>query len=88
MFSIDKWVKKPIVVDAVKLTRGDALAVAKWCKGLRHYDGDSFYIIIQTLEGAMRASEGDYIICGINGEFYPCKPDIFESTYERAMIQK
>ena len=41
------------------------------------------YLIIPTLEGNMEASIGDYIIKGINGEFYPCKPDIFEKTYER-----
>ena len=39
---------------------------------------------IQTLEGEMLASEGDFIIKGVNGEFYPCKPDIFEKTYELA----
>ncbi len=39
-------------------------------------------IIIPTLEGNMRASAGDYIITGINGEQYPCKPDIFAKTYE------
>lgn len=39
-------------------------------------------IIIHTLEGDMLASEGDYIITGVNGEQYPCKPDIFEKTYE------
>ena len=40
------------------------------------------YIKIETLEGTMKASVGDYIIKGVNGEFYPCKPDIFEKTYE------
>ncbi|SUC37499.1 hypothetical protein [Prevotella pallens] len=38
---------------------------------------------IQTLEGEMKADIGDYIIKGVNGEFYPCKPDIFEKTYEK-----
>jgi hypothetical protein len=38
---------------------------------------------ISTLEGTMKASFGDYIIKGVNGEFYPCKPDIFEKTYEK-----
>jgi hypothetical protein len=48
-------------------------------------DGDSpFGIAIQTLEGVMVASPGDYIIRGVQGEFYPCKPDIFEATYEPA----
>ena len=41
------------------------------------------YLIIPTLEGAMRAKIGDYIIKSVNGEFYPCKPDIFEKTYDR-----
>jgi hypothetical protein len=41
-----------------------------------------FGISIQTLEGAMLAAPGDYIIRGVQGEFYPCKPDIFEATYE------
>lgn len=40
-------------------------------------------IIIQTLEGEMKASPGDWIITGIDGEQYPCKPDIFEKTYKR-----
>jgi len=40
-------------------------------------------ITIQTLEGEMLVSEGDYIIKGVNGEFYPCKPDIFHKTYEK-----
>jgi hypothetical protein len=41
------------------------------------------YMDIYTLEGVMRASKGDWIIRGIKGEFYPCKPDIFTATYER-----
>ena len=40
-------------------------------------------VIIKTLEGDMKASVGDYIITGVNGEQYPCKPDIFEKTYEK-----
>ena len=59
-------------------------------------EGKNFYIkfenkcctmgslIIKTLEGDMKANIGDYIIKGINGEYYPCKPDIFEKTYERS----
>ena len=43
---------------------------------------DKGYMEIETLEGIMKASIGDYIIKGVNGEFYPCKPDIFEKTYE------
>lgn len=47
------------------------------------HDGDTpHHIAIDTLEGTMRADLGDWIIRGIKGEFYPCKPDIFEATYE------
>ncbi|UTC25975.1 PGDYG protein [Phage vB_KsaM-C1] len=41
------------------------------------------HLVIKTLEGDHRANAGDYIICGVKGELYPCKPDIFEMTYER-----
>ena len=46
------------------------------------YATDGTFINIKTLEGVMQASIGDYIIKGIHGEFYPCKPDIFEKTYD------
>ena len=46
---------------------------------------DKGYMEIRTLEGVMKASIGDYIIKGVNGEFYPCKPDIFEKTYEKVI---
>ena len=45
-------------------------------------------IVIHTLEGDMEVSKGDYVIKGVKGEFYPCKPDIFEQTYESAETQK
>ena len=50
----------------------------------RYYQDDPGYdhILIPTLEGNMRALPGDYIIKGVQGEFYPCKPDIFEATYD------
>ena len=51
---------------------------------------DAFQIeqdmIIKTLEGDMRAQRGDWIITGVNGEQYPCKPDIFDKTYERGDV--
>lgn len=48
-----------------------------------HFDNKGEYLSIETLEGTMRADINDYIIKGVNGEFYPCKPDIFEKTYEK-----
>lgn len=50
----------------------------EYCSMLKHQGG----LFIETLEGRMLASEGDFIIKGINGEFYPCKPDIFKKTYD------
>lgn len=52
---------------------------------VNYEDKDNPYLKIETLEGIMKASVGDYIIKGVNGEFYPCKPDIFEKTYERVI---
>lgn len=75
--------KKPVVIQAVKLqetTTSQDECIA-WCGGRKGLDGG---VLIDTLEGVMRASSGDYIIKGVNGEFYPCKPDIFEMTYEPA----
>ncbi len=42
-----------------------------------------FHPVIETLEGSMKINDGDYIIKGVQGEYYPCKPDIFEATYEK-----
>jgi hypothetical protein len=44
------------------------------------------YLYIVTLEGTMKANIGDYVIKGVTGEYYPCKPDIFEKTYERVEV--
>lgn len=62
----------------MKLLGGDTIRV-------NYEDKDNPYLKIETLEGTMKASVGDYIIKGVNGEFYPCKPDIFEKTYKRVI---
>ena len=80
-----KYVKKPVVIEAVEYN-----GVNK--KEIEAFIGkklDTIYtelkepleLKIPTLEGDMKASKGDYIIKGIKGEFYPCKPDVFKSTY-------
>lgn len=83
-----KYRKKPIVIEAIQWT-GDNLFE---CLNFIDYTQSEIYNIfhncnneigIQTLEGTMLASVGDYIIRGVAGEFYPCKPDIFEKTYEK-----
>lgn len=75
-----KFRKKPVVIEAMEYNRNGLQAdqVAKWCGGQQTDNG----IGIKTLEGVMLASYGDWIIKGVSGEFYPCKPEIFEKTYD------
>lgn len=74
-----------MVIEAKRLTAENMAELANWSGGKIDEIGlrpEQRAINIWTLEGKMRASMGDYIIKGIKGEFYPCKPDIFEQTYE------
>lgn len=77
--SIQRYRKKPVVIEAARLTEDNAVEVSLWCWGYR-LDGR---LKIPTIEGTMEARVGDYIIKGIQGEFYPCKADIFEQTYDK-----
>ena len=76
-----KYRKKPVVIEAVQWTGGNAVKMADFMDNhdFHHSRGNLF---IRTLEGLMTASKDDYIIKGVEGEFYPCKPDIFKKTYE------
>lgn len=82
-----KYRIKPVVIDAIQFKVingvGNHQEITNFVdKPLRIVEmGDS--IIIPTLEGDMKCSLNDYVIKGVNGEFYPCKPDIFEKTYDR-----
>lgn len=75
--------KKPVVIEARQLLRATEYMeeLASWCNGRIVPERDA--IAIDTLEGIMFADLGDWIIKGVKGEFYPCKPDIFEMSYER-----
>jgi hypothetical protein len=82
-----KFRKKPVVIEARQLTPETIDDVAQWCGSKvwgwalpKHQQ----HLVIETLEGDHNASMGDWIIQGVKGEFYPCKPDIFEMTYEVA----
>lgn len=83
---IKKFRKKPVVIEALKweVNYESLVAMSKFI-GLDKFkltENDATKLSITTLEGDMIAAEGDWIIKGVNGEFYPCKPDIFEKTYE------
>ena len=86
-----KYRKKPIVVDAWQFTSFDnGHEICEWatkegdrlCEFAYSEEEGICHLTIETLEGNHQADLGDYIIKGIAGEFYPCKPDIFEKTYE------
>jgi hypothetical protein len=87
MTSPARYRKKPVEIEAWQLkadgenSEEEMTAIASWCGGSYELDGDDS-IYISTLEGTMTASPGDWIICGVKGEFYPCKPDVFAATYE------
>lgn len=76
--------KKPVVVEAVQLTRDNGAAVWEWAESKPLYgpEGDVIGLRIYTLEGHMDAAFGDWIVRGTKGEFYPVKDDIFTSVYE------
>ena len=77
--------KKPIAIRAIQWTGEHPLAVLSFATGARlsrDHVTDDLLIQIDTLEGTLTAQPGDWIIQGVNGEFYPCKPDIFAKTYE------
>jgi hypothetical protein len=76
-----KYRKKPVVIEAVQWFKpGDHPDVLSNRECCVHDDGG----LIHTLEGDMHVTPGDWIITGVKGEVYPCKPDIFEATYEEA----
>lgn len=81
-----KYRKKPVVVEAIHYRgKQDDSLLKSFVDGRCLYrDGDTYKWLIATPEGDHQVSDGDYIIKGVKGEFYPCKPDIFEMTYEVA----
>jgi hypothetical protein len=72
--------KKPVVVEAVQFNGSNALEVHRFTNGTAKYTERK--LTIPTLEGDHEAKVGDWIVRGVAGEFYPCKPDIFAATYE------
>ena len=93
---IKKYIKKAVQIEAIQLREDNIIEVFDFLDEANYKETKSTeeledfnqmmlkqgYIEIETLEGIMKASFGDYIIKGVKGEFYPCKPDIFIATYE------
>ena len=89
-----KYRKKPVVIEAIQFTQNNFPEIKDFTNNLAHSFGIEnstdmiATCIIPTLEGDHIATEGDYIIKGVKGEFYPCKPDVFEMTYEMVGEEK
>ena len=80
---INKYRKKPVIVEAIVWTGNNIDEIKELAKNaVEHIIFVDNNLYIETLEGNMNVSIGDYIIKGIEGEFYPCKPNIFKKTYE------
>ena len=90
-----KFRKKPVVIEAVQIhKRMDITSPDWWAEAVRQnkvilhgmgkFTRDQPWVEIETLEGVMRGDQSDWVIRGVKGELYPCKPDIFELTYEPA----
>lgn len=77
-----KFRKKPVIIEAIQWIGINFIEIDNFITVYHETYPSQGKINIPTLEGIMEASEGDWIIKGINGEFYPCKSDIFEKTYE------
>lgn len=82
-----KFRKKPVVIEAIQFDGTNCFEILRFMgRGQDIFDADlnnTDWPTINTLEGDMRTKPGDWIIKGVAGEFYPCKPDIFEQTYEK-----
>ena len=87
---IQKYQKKPVTIEAIQFKEESIPTIKDWLGenllAEARYSSPIHWIYrIKTLEGNMLVTEGDFIIKGVKGEFYPCKPDIFEATYEKTV---
>lgn len=79
-----RYVKKPVEIDAIQWTGENTKEILAFCVECFSYQkNDINILVINTLEGSMKATPMDYIIKGIKGEFYACKPDVFIMSYEQ-----
>lgn len=83
-----RYKTKPCEIEAIEwLGIENSTEILDWGQGKINIEMNPLRITIKTLEGEMTASIGDFIIKGLKGEFYPCKPDIFEMKYEPLPVE-
>ena len=89
-FKPTKYRKRPVVIEAAEtgVSYAKDEDIMFWCGGVFNHDagGDLYLFSIPTLEGEMIVTAGDYVIRGVQGEFYPCKPEIFNATYDIDLV--
>lgn len=87
--TVQKYTKKPVTIEAIQLSEKleNYEAVKQFCGNSISFNFEKNLPDIETLEGTMTVSKGDYIIKGLKGEFYPCKPDIFEMSYNKEIVK-
>ena len=77
-----RYRKKPLVIEAVRWTGYNEDELAEFMGVERVFVTPTRLLLVATLEGRVHAGAGDYVVRGVRGEFYPCKPEVFEKTYE------
>lgn len=85
---IKQFRKKPVIIEAIQYEGDNSNVINQWSNGVVYAinpqdEPNRQWLNVKTLEGIMSANVGDWIIRGVKGEFYPCKSDIFEATYEQ-----
>lgn len=78
-----KYRKKPVIISAIQFTGENSEEIGHFASLAAKVTGREKQLRIKTLEGMLKVSPGDWVIRGVQGEYYPCKPEIFEETYER-----
>jgi len=84
---IGKYRKKPVIIEACQFTGDNGAELVKFCEGNLKYNGEKDEFTVVTIEGFKPVPIDYWIIKGIQGEFYPCKADIFSQTYEEVIAQ-
>ena len=82
-----KFRKKPVVIDAFRWQGEEVPGFDRISVGRDELSNEHYNLVIRTLEGTVYAAEGDWVLKGVAGEFYPCRDDIFRATYEPADLE-
>ena len=82
---VNKYVKRPVIIEAIEFDGSEESEkeIRDWSEGNVGKSALTDELFVRTLEGFLKIQKGDFVIKGIKGEFYPCKPDIFYATYDK-----